>query len=93
MPERLDRVHVDVAGVIVEITWHERDVLLEELAFIEGTKTIRERFEAVGASQAVELDDEQRARLLTALEWGEDRLQPEGLTRLHAALSAAHPGA
>jgi hypothetical protein len=89
---RPGRVHVDVAGEIVEINLHERDVLLEELAFIEGTKTIRERFEAVGASRAVELDAEQRARLLTALEWGEDRLQPEGLTRLHAALSAADPG-
>jgi hypothetical protein len=90
MPERLDRVYVDVAGVIVEITWHERDVLLEELAFAEGTKPIRERFEAVGASRPVELDAEQRARLRAALDdWGEDRLQPEGIARLHAALVRA----
>jgi len=82
-------VRVDVAGEIVEITWHERDVLLEELAFIEGTMAIRERFEAVSASRPVELDAEQRARLRTALEWGEDRLQPEGLTRLYAALVRA----
>jgi hypothetical protein len=87
---RLDRVQVDVAGEIIGITWDERDVLLEELAFAEGTKPIRERFEAVGASRPVELDAEQRARLRAALDaWGEDRLQPEGIARLHAALGRA----
>ena len=90
MPERLDCVHVDVAGEIVEISWSERDVLLEELAFAEGTKTIREGFEAVGASRPVALDAEQLARLRTALdEWGSDRLQPEGIARLHTALARA----
>jgi hypothetical protein len=87
---RLDRVRVDVAGEIIEITWDERDTLLEELAFAEGTKPIRERFEAVGASRPVELDAEERARLRTALDdWGDDRLQPEGIARLHAALAHA----
>jgi hypothetical protein len=87
---RLDRVRIDVAGEIVEISWDERDVLLEELAFAADTKPIRVRFEAVGASRPVELDDEDRARLRTALDdWGEDRLQPEGIARLHAALARA----
>ncbi len=88
---RLD-VDVDVAGEMVVITWHERDVLLEELSFAEGTKSIRERFETVGASQPVELDAEQRARLRAALDnWGSDRLQLEGIARLHAALMRAEP--
>jgi hypothetical protein len=87
---RLDRVQIDVAGEIITISWDERDVLLEELAFAEGTKSIRERFEAVGASQPVELDALQRARLRVALDdWGEDRLQPEGIARLHATLGRA----
>jgi hypothetical protein len=87
---RLDRVHVDVAGEIVEISWDERDVLLEELAFAADTKSIRVKFEAVGASRPVELDAEQRARLRTALDdWGSDRLQPDGIARLHAALVRA----
>ena len=87
---RLDRVGIDIAGEIVEITWDDRDVLLEELAFAEGTKAIRERFEAVGASGPVELDAEQRARLRVALDdWGEDRLQPGGIARLHEALVRA----
>jgi hypothetical protein len=68
---RLDRVHVNVAGEIVQITWDDREVLLEELAFAEGTKPLRERFEAVGASRAVELDAEQQAGLRAALDdWG-----------------------
>ena len=84
---RLDRVRIDVAGEIVEITWEERNVLLEELAWAAETKTIRIKLEAVGASRPVELEAEERARLRTALDdWGEDRLQPEGIARLHAAL-------
>jgi hypothetical protein len=86
----LDRVRVDVAGEIVVISWHERDVLLEELAFAEGTKPIREKFEAAEASRPIELGDDERARLRTALDdWGEDRLQPAGIARLHAALARA----
>jgi len=87
---RLDRVRVDVAREIVEISWDERDVLLEELAFAVDTKPIRVKFEAVGASRPVELDAEQRARLRTALDdWGSVRLQPDGTARLHAALVRA----
>jgi hypothetical protein len=86
---RLDRVRVDVAGKIVEISWDERDTLLEELAFAADTKPIRVKFEAVGASRPVELDTEERARLRIALDdWGSDRLQPEGIARLHEALRA-----
>jgi hypothetical protein len=87
---RLERVQIDVAGEIITISWSERDVLLEELAFAPDTKPIRIKFEAVGASRPVELDDEDQARLRTALDdWGSDRLQPEGLARLHAALTRA----
>jgi hypothetical protein len=61
-------------------------------SFAEGTKAIRKRFEAVDATQPVELDAEQRARLRTALDnWGSDRLQLEGIPRLHAALVRAEP--
>jgi len=47
---RLDRVRIDVAGEIVEISSGDRDVLLEELAWAAGTKEVRVKFEAVGAS-------------------------------------------
>lgn len=64
---RLDRVRVDVAGEVVEISWHERDMLLQELSFVAGSKTIREKFEAVGASRTVELDGVERSHLRAAL--------------------------
>jgi hypothetical protein len=42
---RLDRVRIDVAGETVQITWDERNVLLEELAFAADTKPIRVKFD------------------------------------------------
>jgi hypothetical protein len=86
---RLDRVRIDVAGEILEISCDDRDVLLAELAFAADTKPIRVKFEAVGASRPVELDAEDRSHLRKALDdWGSDRLQPDGIARLHAALRA-----
>ncbi len=89
---RLDRVQIVVAGEIVEITWDERDTLLEKLETIAGCDTIVEKFDAVGASRPVHLDDEQRSRLRVALElWGVSVL-PDGLARLLIALVRADPG-
>ena len=89
---RLDRVQVAVADEIVEIRWAERDALLEKLETIAGCDTIVEKFEAVGASRPVHLDDEQRSRLRVALElWGVSVL-PDGLARLLIALVRADPG-
>lgn len=84
---RVDRVRVEVAGETVEITWAERDTLLEELAFAPGMKGVRQAFEAVGASRSVELNHNQLKDLRNSLDnWGSDTLQPEGIVRLHAAL-------
>jgi hypothetical protein len=88
MSARLDLVRVDVDGEMISISWDERDHLLEELAFAAGTKPIRERFEAIGASRPVQLDMELRARLRAVLDdWEEGSVQqPEGIARLHSAL-------
>jgi hypothetical protein len=89
---RLDRVQVAVAGEIVEIARDERDTLLRKLRSVAGCETIVQRFEAVGASRPVELDDEQRSRLRVTLElWGVSVL-PDGLARLLVALVRADPG-
>jgi hypothetical protein len=89
---RLDRVHIEVAENLVEITWDERDTLLRRLRIVSGCDTIIERFWAVGASSPVELDDEQRSRLRVMLElWGVSVL-PDGLARLLLALVQADPG-
>jgi hypothetical protein len=92
VPQRLDRVQVDVAEEIVEISWDERDMLLEKLETVAGCDTIVEKFEAVGASRPAHLNDEQRLHLRVALElWGVSVL-PDGLTRLLVALVRADPG-
>jgi hypothetical protein len=92
MTSRLDRVQVDVEGEIVEISWSDRDTLLEGLERVAGCETIVQKFEAVGASRPVQLDAEQRLRLRVALElWGISVL-PDGLMRLLLALVRADPG-
>jgi hypothetical protein len=89
---RLARVHIEVAENLVEITWGERDTLLDKLRFVAGCETIIERFWSVGASSPVELDDEQRSRLRVTLElWGVS-VPPDGLARLLIALVQADPG-
>jgi hypothetical protein len=90
---QVDRVQIEVAENLVEITWDERDTLLRRLRIVKGSDTIIERFWAAGASWPVELDDEQRSRLRPMLElWGVSVL-PDGLARLRDALTQADPAA
>jgi hypothetical protein len=89
---RLVCVHVEVAENLVEITWDERDRLLDKLGDVAGSETIIERFWAAGASWPVVLDDQQRSLLRVTLElWGVSVL-PDGLARLLIALVRADPG-
>ena len=90
---RLDRVQIDVAGKVVEISWNERETLLFELRFVAGCETIIEIFKAVGASRPVELDAGERSRLRVALRvWERDVVPADGIARLLAALVQADPG-
>jgi hypothetical protein len=90
---RLDRVQVDVAGEIVEITWDERDALLEKLRGVAGSDAVIAKFEAVGASRPVELEDGERGHLRVALEfWEGVSVLPDGIVRLLVALVQADPG-
>jgi hypothetical protein len=92
VPQRLDRVQVDVAEEMVEISWGERDKLLARLRLLEGFEDIVSRFEAVGASHPVELDDDQQTRLRVMLElWGITLLSKE-LAHLLVVLVRADPG-
>ena len=43
MPERLDRVRIDVLGELVEITWDERDLLLDAAEHGSGLQLGREQ--------------------------------------------------
>jgi hypothetical protein len=88
---RLDQVHVDVAGNLVEIAWAaEREWLLRKVETVAGFETIDAQFEAVGASRPVELDFDERAGLRAALEVWERELT-DGLTQLLDALVQAAP--
>ena len=90
---RLDRVQIDVAGNIVEITWDERDALLEKLRGVAGSDAVIAKFEAVGASRPVELEDGERGHLRVALEfWEGVSVLPDGIACLLAALVQADPG-
>jgi hypothetical protein len=92
MTSRLNRVQVDVAGELVDLTWDERDALLRKLRRVAECETIVQKFEAVGASRAVQLDDEQQTRLRVTLElWGVSTM-PDGLMRLLLALVRDDPG-
>lgn len=87
---RPDRVRIDLTGGTVELSKRERDILLQELSLVPGSKRLREELAAAGASRPVRLDDEQRSRLRTVLEaWDRDALLPEGITRLLTALARA----
>jgi hypothetical protein len=89
---RLDRVQVNVTGDVVEISWDERDALLARLRTVAGCERIVQRFEAVGASRPVQLNEEQRSRLRVTLElWGVSVI-PDGLDQLLIALVRADPG-
>jgi hypothetical protein len=71
----------------VEISWHERGVLLQELMWAPGARGVRRKFADVGATRSVELEYRDRVDLCKALDdWGSDSLQPDGIARLHTAL-------
>jgi hypothetical protein len=89
---RLDRVPVDVDGEIVEISWDERDALLNHLAYVAGSHSVRDRFAVVGATRPVDLTPDDRWRLRVALEaWDRDMLASDGISRLRDALVRADP--
>jgi hypothetical protein len=90
---RPDRVRIDVAGQTVEISERDRDALLRELCLVPGTKPLRERFEAAGASRPVELYHEPLSRLRVVLEaWDRGGVLPDGIARLLVALERAGGG-
>jgi hypothetical protein len=91
MPERLDRVLIQLADRRVTITWAERDELLSRLRGLTSTASIVTAFAAVGASRPVQLDAEQRGTLLSVVRsWhdqvGRDKLPP-GIVALRDALA------
>jgi hypothetical protein len=89
---RADRVPVDVDGEIVEISWDERAALLNQLAYVAGSQTVRDRFATVGPNRPVDLTPDDRWRLRIALEdWDRGMLKSDGISHLRDALVRADP--
>ncbi len=90
-----DKVHVDVAGDLVEISWAEREELLERIRIVAGDKAIVSKFTAAGTSRHVELGKDEISRLRMTLElWDAVALGdlPDGIVGLLAAVVKANPG-
>jgi hypothetical protein len=90
-----DTVHVDVAGDLVEISWAEREELLERVRIVAGDKGIVSKFTAAGARGPVELGKDEIARLRMTLElWDAVALGdlPDGIAGLLTVVARAHRG-
>ena len=93
MPVRLNRVDVALTRGPVTLTWKERESicwLLRKRRGVDEAAGIRASFDAVGASQPVELSHRQRIELLIVLEESmhdrESESIPPGLYELRNAL-------
>jgi hypothetical protein len=89
---RFPCVRVDVAENLIELTWVERETLLQRLHDVGGSESIIERFWAVGASWPVELNEWQQSRLRVTLERWAGSFLHDGLARLLVALLHADQG-
>ena len=65
---RLERVRVATSDGDFDLHWDEREELLALLRATPGTESAVNRFLAVGATRPVELTDEQRALVVSAVE-------------------------
>ena len=90
----LDRVHVEVEDEIVEITWDEREALLDRLRNVHGRETIVAKFQAVGASRTVVLEPDDWVPVRVVLQfWNQEEVgPPNGLVDLLYALVRAGTG-
>jgi len=86
---RPDRVQIDVADETVDITWDEREALLERFRNIHGRETIVAKFNAVRESRAVVLDPDEWGLVRVVLQsWEQDANGlPSGIADLLSALS------
>lgn len=89
------KVHIDVAGELVEISWDEREELLERIRIVAEDRAIVAKFEAAGTRRPVELDQKELGRLRMTLElWKAIALEdlPDGIESLLTAVAKEDPG-
>jgi hypothetical protein len=88
---RPDRVQIEVADQTVDITWDDREALLEKLRDIHGRETIIAKFNAVGENRAIVLDPNEWDPVRSVLQaWERDASAPRcGIEALLSALVRA----
>lgn len=92
MPERLDRVTVLTPNGDVTFSWDTRGMLLSLLEQNEGAAEIRARFDAVGASQPVDLTHDGLVLRDILGEWLTGRVVvPDGISELYIAINMGEP--
>jgi hypothetical protein len=81
MPERLDRVYIELAERTVTLTRAAREQLLAEIAHLPSLEPVRRDFENAGASRPVRIEQELRGDVVQVIEaWA--RKTPGGLHAL-----------
>lgn len=76
MPERLDRVHVQLESrqEPFALPWDSREKLLREIRFVGSRRPVVADFENAGASRPVRLTRGQKADLIDLIEAWADRV-------------------
>jgi hypothetical protein len=93
MPERLDRVDVELAERTVTLTWDVREQLVAEMRHLPSLEPVRRDFENAGASRPVRIERELRGDVCQVIEaWARQtpgglRALPDGLFDLRNALA------
>jgi hypothetical protein len=93
MPERLDRVDVELAARTVTLTWDARDQLLAEIAHLPSLEPVSRDFANAGASRPVRIEQQLRGDVFQVIEaWagktpGGLRALPDGIFDLRNALA------
>jgi hypothetical protein len=94
MPERLDRVDVELAERTVTLTWDARGQLLAEMRHLPSLEPVRREFENAGASRPVRIEREFRGDVFQVIEaWARNTpgglfALPDGILDLRNALAA-----
>ena len=92
MPERLDRVDVELAERTVTLTWDVRGQLLAEMRHLPSLEPVRRDFENAGASRPVRIERDLRGDVFQVIEaWARQtpgglRALPDGILDLRNAL-------
>ena len=93
MPERnINTVRVSTSRGIIPLPWSSREALLAEFSHLDSMRQVREKLDAVGTTQPVELTTAEKGNLVACIDFWSNEIEggyagmPEGLFALRNAL-------